>query len=191
MPILYCLDKRLNKKGESAIRLSWSFSGFRYQTTLGIPIEPKFWKAKECRAEEDIPCNSRGTQGKVINKWLDLYTKCSTLLEKEAQQSGEKLSTPLVRKVMQDIKYDSNGEFSKSMYKSWVEDLKADNHHSEKLYVRVGNEDGMKYKMVGYATDYETDARYVLLKESGGEHRTLACSISRYNSDFILARPTT
>jgi len=64
--------------------------------------------------------------------------------------------------------------FITTPFQSWVEDLKADNRHSDKMYVRVGEKSGKKYKMVGYATDYETDTQLVLLKETDGECCTIA-----------------
>ena len=43
MSVRFTLEKRTNVYGESPIRLSWSFGGRRYQSTLGFSIHKANW----------------------------------------------------------------------------------------------------------------------------------------------------
>lgn len=43
MPARFTLENRTNKYGECPIRLSWSFGGQRFQTTLGISVKKTDW----------------------------------------------------------------------------------------------------------------------------------------------------
>ena len=46
MPVSFTLEKRTNSHDECLIRISWSFMGERYQTTLGASIKKEDWDEK-------------------------------------------------------------------------------------------------------------------------------------------------
>ena len=69
MAASFTLEKRANKYGEQPIRLSWSFSDDRYQTTLGFSIKKENWDTlrKEVKADTH---NIDGVKADEINHYI-------------------------------------------------------------------------------------------------------------------------
>ena len=54
MSVRFTLEKRTNKLGECPIRLSWSFGGQRYQTTIGFSVMKTYWDEKNCLVKPEF-----------------------------------------------------------------------------------------------------------------------------------------
>lgn len=66
MPVSFTLEKRTNSHDECPIRLSWSFVGERYQTTLGKSIKKEDWD-EERKLVKATAHNHNGQNANEIN----------------------------------------------------------------------------------------------------------------------------
>lgn len=66
MPVSFTLEKRTNSHDECPIRLSWSFVGERYQTTLGKSIKKEDWDEKR-KLVKATAHNHNGQNANEIN----------------------------------------------------------------------------------------------------------------------------
>ena len=65
MPVRFTLEKRTNKYGECPIRLSWSFGGQRYQTTIGFSVMKTYWDEKKCLVKPEFHNRKRQTANDI------------------------------------------------------------------------------------------------------------------------------
>ena len=65
MSVGFTLEKRANKFGECPIRLSWSFMGERYQTTLGTSIKKENWDEKNKMVKADAHSHNGKTADEI------------------------------------------------------------------------------------------------------------------------------
>ena len=64
MSVGFTLEKRTNKFGECPIRISWSFMGERFQSTLGISIKKEDWDEKN----KMVKANAHSHNGKTADE---------------------------------------------------------------------------------------------------------------------------
>ena len=69
MSVRFTLEKRTNKFGECPIRLSWSFGGQRYQTTIGYSIMETDWDEKNNLVKPETK-NQNGQSAGEINFYI-------------------------------------------------------------------------------------------------------------------------
>ena len=69
MSVRFTLEKRTNKFGECPIRLSWSFGGRRYQTTIGYSIMETDWDEKNSLVKPEMK-NQSGQSADDINFYI-------------------------------------------------------------------------------------------------------------------------
>ena len=69
MSVRFTLEKRTNKFGECPIRLSWSFGGRRYQTTIGYSIIEADWDEKNSLVKPKTK-NQNGQSADDINFYI-------------------------------------------------------------------------------------------------------------------------
>lgn len=82
MSVRFTLEKRTNKYGESPIRLSWSFSGHRYQTTLGYSIKKVDWDEMR-RLVKNGAHNYSGQKANDINYYIKRISLVVTGIEQQ------------------------------------------------------------------------------------------------------------
>lgn len=66
MPVSFTLEKRTNIHNECPIRISWSFVGERYQTTLGAYIKKEDWDEERRIVKANVK-NHNGQSADEIN----------------------------------------------------------------------------------------------------------------------------
>ncbi len=66
MSVSFTLEKRTNLHDESPIRISWSFMGERFQSTLGVSIKKEDWNEKSRLVKADAH-NHNGQSTDEIN----------------------------------------------------------------------------------------------------------------------------
>ncbi len=69
MSVRFTLEKRTNKFGECPIRLSWSFGGHRYQTTIGYSVMVVDWDEKNSLVKPEMK-NQNGESADDINFYI-------------------------------------------------------------------------------------------------------------------------
>lgn len=151
MPVRFYLDKRKNRHGEAPIRVVWSFSGDRYQTTMGFSIPPEAWDDQMSRVTP-AAYNHKNTASTTINAFIDSVEKAVNRLENYARTQNATLTKPIVMKVVADV-ISAGGEFPYNQEKFWRKML-TERSLSKPRYIEHFK--GGKYKLIGFGKDSET-----------------------------------
>ena len=163
MPVKYYLDKRLNKHGEAPIRIVWSFSGDRFQSTMKVSIPPASWDAKSMRVTwADV--NHKKTSVHVINLYLDALEKAAYRMENEANVQNTALTKLLVKRIFEDV-MGAGGEYPLQQEQTWKRMLKERNQNKVRYFEHFK---GGKYKLIGFGKDAETQGDVVIYQSLYG-----------------------
>lgn len=151
MPLKFYLDRRLNKHGESPIRVVWSFNGDRYQTTMGFSIPPRAWDY-EAKRVTPAEYNHKNTASSTINAFIEATEKAVNRIENYARVQNATLTKPIVRKVIQDV-LSAGGNYPATQEPVWKRMLKERAHSTDRYFQHFK---GGKYKLIGFGKDSET-----------------------------------
>lgn len=151
MPLKFYLDKRKNKYGESPIRIVWSFSGDRYQTTIGYSIPPQAWDAQECRVTP-AAYNHKKTASTAINSFLDAMETAVNRMENFARIKNAALTKPLVKQVVADV-LASGGAYPANKECIWKTALCKRSLNKTRYFQHFR---GREYKLICFGKDSET-----------------------------------
>lgn len=168
MPIRFTLDKRENISHECTIRLSWSWSIGRYQTTIGQRIKAEDWDSIRQRVRPRAH-NSNGVFAESINATLQKLYSMAYAMERLAHTYNKVIFPFMMKGAVKDILYNNftNGDdvAAKWLYASeYQEDVQIKYYHQkpDRYFKRI---------CVAYSPHFRTDM-YVL-QELFGEHRTI------------------
>ena len=162
MPVVFSLDKKhLNKHGEAPIRLTWSFPGGRYQTTVGFSTLPEAWSRKSQRVTPIIANNRRGIDTTTINNRLASIEKAVNHVEKTVRNYKASLTGDIARKVIADVKREGSKRTVFELIPAW-DDLIMDSACGRIRVFR--GPDGKQYKLIGFGKDSETLEEVVIYK---------------------------
>ena len=92
MPVRFTLEKRTNKFGECPIRLSWSFGGQRYQTTIGFSVKKEDWGKTQLLGNSDD-----------IDHILRRINAVAEGLEEQFKTNKNDLSKDMMKQAISDI----------------------------------------------------------------------------------------
>ena len=151
MPLKFYLDRRLNKHGESPIRVVWSFNGDRYQTTMGFSIPPRAWD-DDAKRVTPAEYNHKNTASSTINAFIEATEKAVNRIENYARVQNATLTKPIVRKVIQDV-LSAGGNYPATQEPVWKRMLKERAHSTDRYFQHFK---GGKYKLIGFGKDSET-----------------------------------
>ena len=102
MSVRFTLEKRTNKYGESPIRLSWSFGGLRYQTTLGYSIKKANWDDVKKLVKTGTH-NLKGQKAEDINFIIKRISLVVTGVEQHFDGNGKALTKDMMKKAVSDV----------------------------------------------------------------------------------------
>ena len=102
MSIRFTLEKRTNVYGESPIRLSWSFGGRRYQTTLGFSIKNTNWDDVKKLAKIGTH-NIKGQKAEGINFIIKRISLVATGIEQHFDGNEKALTKEMMKKAVSDV----------------------------------------------------------------------------------------
>ena len=102
MPVRFTLEKRTNVYGESPIRLSWSFGGRRYQSTLGFSINKANWDDVKKLVETGTH-NIKGQKAEDINFIIKRISLVATGIEQHFDGNEKALTKDLMNKAVKDV----------------------------------------------------------------------------------------
>ena len=105
MSVRFTLEKRTNKYGESPIRLSWSFGGQRYQTTLGYSIKKADWDEMR-RLVKSGTHNYSGQKTDDINFYIKRISLVVTGIEQQCNRNRTALSRDMMKQAISDVLYN-------------------------------------------------------------------------------------
>lgn len=101
MSVRFTLEKRTNKFGECPIRLSWSFGGQRYQTTVGYSIMEADWDEKNSLVKPEMK-NQNGQSADDINFYIKRIGLVVTSIEQHFVGKEKALDTDTMKHVISD-----------------------------------------------------------------------------------------
>lgn len=101
MSVRFTLEKRTNKFGECPIRLSWSFGGWRYQTTIGYSIMETDWDEKNSLVKPEMK-NHNGQSADDINFYIKRIGLVVTSIEQHFVGKEKALDTVTMKHAISD-----------------------------------------------------------------------------------------
>ena len=101
MSVRFTLEKRTNKFGECPIRLSWSFDGRRYQTTVGYSIMETDWDEKDSLVKPKTK-NQNGQSADDINFYIKRIGLVVTSIEQHFVGKERSIDTDTMKHAIRD-----------------------------------------------------------------------------------------
>lgn len=101
MPVRFTLEKRTNKQGECPIRISWSFCGRRYQTTLRISVKETDWD-EENRMVRAEAHNQNGQSADKINLFIKRVELVVSSIEQHFHGNEKELTKEMMKRAVSD-----------------------------------------------------------------------------------------
>ncbi len=101
MSVRFTLEKRTNKVGECPIRLSWSFGGRRYQTTIGYSIMETDWDEKNNLVKPETK-NHNGKTADEINSLIKRISVDVMDIELACIENGYILGKDMMKQAIND-----------------------------------------------------------------------------------------
>ena len=102
MSVRFTLEKRTNKFGECPIRLSWSFGGLRYQTTLGYSIKKANWDETR-RLVKAGTHNYKGQTADDINFYIKRISLVIMGIERHYDGNEKALTKGRMKQAVSDV----------------------------------------------------------------------------------------
>lgn len=106
MSVRFTLEKRTNKYGECPIRLSWSFGGQRYQTTLGFSIKNANWDEMTRRVKAGTH-NYKGQTADDINFYIKRISLVVMGIEQHSDGNKKALTKDRMKQAVSDVLSDA------------------------------------------------------------------------------------
>ena len=101
MSVRFTLEKRTNKFGECPIRLSWSFGGRRYQTTIGYSVMETDWDEKNNQVKPETK-NQNGQSADDINFYIKRIGLVVTSIEQHFVGKERSIDTVTMKHAISD-----------------------------------------------------------------------------------------
>lgn len=101
MSVRFTLEKRTNKFGECPIRLSWSFGGRRYQTTIGYSVMETDWDEKKNQVKPETKTQN-GQSADDINFYIKRIGLVVTNIEQHFVGKEKALDTDTMKHAISD-----------------------------------------------------------------------------------------
>lgn len=101
MSVRFTLEKRTNKFGECPIRLSWSFGGRRYQTTIGYSVMETDWDEKNNQVKPETKTQN-GQSADDINFYIKRIGLVVTNLEQHFVGKEKTLTKDMMKYAISD-----------------------------------------------------------------------------------------
>lgn len=102
MSVRFTLEKRTNVYGESPIRLSWSFGGRRYQSTLGFSVNKANWDNVRKLVKTGTH-NIKGQKADDINFIIKRISLVATGIEQHFDGNEKALTKDMMMKAVKDV----------------------------------------------------------------------------------------
>lgn len=101
MPARFTLENRTNKYGESPIRLSWSFGGQRFQTTLGISVKKTDWDVENKLVKPNTQ-NHNGQSADDINFFIKRINLVVAGIEQHYVGNEKALTKDMIKRAISE-----------------------------------------------------------------------------------------
>lgn len=169
MSVRFTLEKRTNKFGECPIRLSWSFGGQRYQTTIGYSIMETDWDEKNNLVKPETK-NQNGQSADDINFYIIRIGLVVTCIEQYFVGKEKALTKGMMKHAISDA-LSRDIARPEDILERCIEGWESLPELETRYYK---GPDGQYYKFICDVTGwYNTDRYYVLQQLFGKRDRML------------------
>lgn len=106
MSVRFTLEKRTNAFGECPIRVSWSFGGQRYQTTMGFSLNKADWDEVKRQVKAQTH-NHKGQSSDDINYYIERVGLVVAGLERHFVGNEKALTAEMMKHAVSDVLSDN------------------------------------------------------------------------------------
>lgn len=175
MSVRFTLEKRTNKFGECPIRLSWSFGGHRYQTTIGYSVIEADWDEKNSLVKPEMK-NQNGQSADDINFYLKRIGLVVTSIEqyfvgKEKAIDKNTMKQAIREALSKDIARPE--DILERCLQGWesLPEIKTEYYK---------NEGGKYYKLICDTKGYHNTDRFYVLQELFGRRERMIVPVNYF-----------
>ena len=113
MAVQFYLFPRALKSGEKPITMSAHIASTRFQTTIGISINPDYWLEAKQKVKKGA-VNSKGLKFNAINDKLEAISKAFSTFETD--NNGAPTTKQVLKNLLHDALYGKTGKPKKEQY---------------------------------------------------------------------------
>ncbi len=179
MSVSFTLEKRTNKFGECPIRLSWSFMGERYQSTLGVSIKKENWDEKNKMVKADAH-NHNGKNADEINFLIKRISTVVMDVELACIESQYILGKDMMKQVISDALTNDIAR-PEDIVERCMNGIVSTPEPTTRYYCDLS---GRYYQFLCDARNfYIPGDKYYILQELFGAHERVAVPISKFKPE--------
>ena len=183
MSVRFTLEKRTNKFGECPIRLSWSFGGRRYQTTIGYSINEADWDEKNSLVKPKMK-NQNGQSADDINFYIKRISQVVTGIEQHLAGNEKALTKTIMKNAISDA-CGLGVALPKDIVERCLDGLSETTSNPYSLYYHDNHSD-KNYRYICDAKHlYPAGGKFKILQELFGRGECIAVPVSEFESKKV------
>ena len=179
MPVSFTLEKRTNIHNECPIRISWSFVGERYQTTLGAYIKKEDWDEER----RIVKANVKYHNGQSADEINFLIRRVSTVvmgIEQDCVGSEFIVSKEMMKQAISDARTMDIAR-PEDIVERCINGIVSTPEPTTRYYRDLS---GRYYQFLCDARNfYIPGDKYYILQELFGAHERVAVPISKFKPE--------
>lgn len=179
MSVRFTLEKRTNKFGECPIRLSWSFGGHRYQTTIGYSIMETDWDEKNNLVKPETK-NQNGQSADDINFYIKRIGLVVTSIEQHFVGKEKAIDTDTMKQAVCEA-LSKDIARPEDIVERCLNGIVSIPEPTTRYYRDLS---GRYYQFLCDARNfYASHDKYFILQELFGAHERVAVPISKFKPE--------
>ena len=179
MSVSFTLDKRTNLHNECPIRLSWSFMGERFQSTLGFSIKKEDWDEKSKLVKADAH-NHNGQNADEINFRIKRITEVVMGIELTSVESEYIITKDMMKQAISDTLANDIAR-PEDIVERCINGIVSTPEPTTRYYRDLS---GRYYQFLCDARNfYIPGDKYYILQELFGAHERVAVPISKFKPE--------
>ena len=183
MSVRFTLEKRTNVYGESPIRLSWSFGGQRYQTTIGFSVMKTYWDEKNCLVKPESHNQKRQTADD-INFYIKRIGQVVTGIEQHLAGNEKALKKTIMKNAISDA-CGLDVALPKDIVECYLNGLSKTTSNPYSLYYHDNHSD-KNYRYICDAKHlFPAGGKFKILQELFGRGECIAVPVSEFESKKV------
>lgn len=175
MSVRFTLEKRTNKFGECPIRLSWSFGGHRYQTTIGYSIMETDWDEKNNLVKPETK-NHNGQSADDINFYIKRISLVVASIEQHFVGKEKALDTDMMKHAIRDA-LSKDIARPEDVLERCLEGWKSLPEIKTGYYKNNG---GKYYKLICDTNGYHNTDKFYVLQELFGKRERMIVPVNYF-----------
>ena len=179
MSVCFTLEKRTNKFGECPIRISWSFMGERFQSTLGFSIKKEDWDEKSKLVKADAH-NHNGQAADEINFLIKRVSTVVMGIEQDCVGSEFIVGKDMMKQAIKDA---LSKDFARpeDIVERCIKGIVSTPEPKTRYYCGPS---GRYYQFLCDARNfYASGDKYYILQELFDAHERVAVPISKFKPE--------